>query len=164
MLTWHLIDNRPHCTFYTKPDFILTGRSYRTGGGLEFSLLNDTAVLFTSSQSLEEYVQLLIDHFKNFGLEIHVGKPGKDSKTEILFVHAPASTYAHPKTFDNCDLSNVQLSIVKKLCYLGSVLTHDCKDIVDVTNRITKASAAFGSVGSQLFSHRNVSCDQEIYL
>ena len=168
MLTWHLIDNRPLCTFYTKPDFILTGRSYRTYGGQEFNLPNsqyadDTAVLFTSRQSLEEYVPLLIDHFKKFGLEIHVGKRGKDSKTEILFVHAPASTYADPETFDNCDLSNVQLGnntffpIVKKFCYLGSVLTHDCRDIEDVTKRITKASCAFGSVRSQLFSHRNVS-------
>ena len=59
----------------------------------------------------------------------------KDSKTEILFVHAPASTYADPKTFDNCDLSNVQLGtntffpVVKKFCYHGSVLTHDYRDI-----------------------------------
>ena len=153
MLTWHLIDNRPLCTFYTKPDFILTGRSYRTRGGHEFNLpdsqyADDTAVLFTSRQSLEEHVPLLIDHFKKFGLEIHVGKPGKDSKTEILFVHAPASTYADPETFDNCDLSNVQLGndtffpIVKKFCYLGSVLTYDCRDIEDVIKRITKASGA----------------------
>ena len=168
MLTWHLIDNRPLCTFYTKPGFILTGRSYRTRGGHEFNLpdsqyADDTAVLFTSRQSLEEHVPLLIDHFKKFGLEIHVGKPGKDSKTEVLFVHAPASTYADPETFDNCDLSNVQLGndtffpIVKKFCYLGSVLAYDCRDIEDIIKRITKASGAFGAVRSQLFSSRNVS-------
>ena len=168
MLTWHALDNRSLCVFYTKPDFVLTGRSYRARGGQKFDLpdsqyADDTAVLFTSRQSLEESTPLLIAHFAKFGLEIHVGRPGKDSKTEILFVSAPKHTYTEPDTYDNCDLSDVQLGdgtflpVVDKFCYLGSILSRDCSDEKDIAKRITKASNAFGSVRSQLFSNQNVS-------
>ena len=168
MLTWHLLDSRPLCIFYTKSDFILTGRSYRARGGQVFNLpdsqyADDTALLFTSRQSLEESTPQMISHFEKFGLQIHVGKPGKDSKTEILFVSAPAHTYSDPDTFDNCDFSNVQLDdgaylpIVKEFCYLGTMLTRDCSDTVDVTRRVGKASNAFGAVRTELFSNRNVS-------
>ena len=168
MLTWHLVDRRQLCIFYTKPDFVLTGRSYRARGGQEFNLpdsqyADDTALLFTSRQSLVDSIPLLITHFEKFGLEIHVGRQEKDSKTEILFVSAPAHTYSDPETFDNNDFSNVQLSddtflpIVEEFCYLGTMFTRDCGDTADVTRRITKASNAFGAIRTEVFSNRNVS-------
>ena len=48
MLTWHLLDSRPLCVFYTKPDFVLTGRSYRSRGGKQFNLPNsqETALIW----------------------------------------------------------------------------------------------------------------------
>ena len=52
---------------------------------------------------------MLIAHFAKFGLSIHVGTAEKDSKTEILFVAAPQSTYADPASYDNKDLSNIDL-------------------------------------------------------
>jgi len=84
MLTWHQFDNRPLCVFYSKPDFILTGRSYRARSGTSFALpdsqyADETAVLFTSRESLEQSSPLLIAHFAKFGLSIHVGTPEKDS-------------------------------------------------------------------------------------
>ena len=168
MLTWHLLDSRQLCVFNTKRDFILTGRSYRARNGQEFNLpdsqyADDTALLFTSRESLEESTPLMIAHFAKFGLEIHVGRPGKDSKTEILFVAAPAHTYKDPDNFDNRDLSIVKLSdntylpIVKEFCYLGTVLSRDCSDVKDVAKRIAKASNAFGALRSVVFSSRSVS-------
>ena len=175
MLAWHMTDNRELCVFFTKPDFILTGRSYRARGGQEFDFpdsqnADDTGVLYTSRTSLEDNDHLLIAHFNRFGLDIHVGKPKKDSKTEVLFVPAPANTYTDPETFDNVDLSNVQLGnntffpIVKTFCYLGSILTYDCSDTEDVTRRIAKASGAFGAVRSQLFTSRNVSFEAKKFV
>ena len=166
MQVWHMTDGRQLCTFYTKQDFILTGRSYRARG-VEFCLpdsqyADDTAVLFTSRESLEETVPHLLAHFAKFGLEIHVGKPEKESKTEILFVPAPPNTYADPTTYDNRDQSDVQLGngtffpIVKTFCYLGSMLSYDCSDTEDVRRRITKASSAFGAIRKEIFADRNV--------
>ena len=167
MLVWHAIDNRQLCIFYSKPDFILTGRSYRARGGEEFNLpdsqyADDTAVLFTSRESLEDSIHALLAHFSRFGLEIHVGKPEKQSKTEILFVPAPANCYSDPKTYDNKDLSNVELGndeffpIVDVFCYLGSMLSSDCSDTEDVRRRIIKASSAFGAVRKEVFANRNI--------
>ena len=84
MQTWHATDTRQLCMFYSKPDFTLTGRSYRARGGEEFSLPDSqyaTADLFTSRESLESTIPALLAHFARFGLEIHVGKPEKLSKT-----------------------------------------------------------------------------------
>ena len=58
MLTWHKVDNRPLCVFYSKPDFTLSGRSYRARGGTLFSLpdsqyADDVAVWFISRESVE---------------------------------------------------------------------------------------------------------------
>ena len=167
MSVWHAIDTRQICIFYSKPDFILTGRSFRARGGTEFSLpdsqyADDTAVLFTSRESLEDTIHAFIAHFARFGLEIHVGKPEKLSKTEILFVPAPANCYKDPKTYDNTDLSNVDLGngeffpIVDVFCYLGSMLSYDCSDTEDVRSRISKASSAFGAVRDEIFANRNV--------
>ena len=162
MLTWYQLDNRPLCIFKSKPDFVLTGRSYRARG-TDFSLpdsqyADDTAILFTSRESLEESSPLLIRHFAKVGLSIHVGTLEKDSKTEILFVAAPKSTYADPKTFDNQNLSPVNLGdetffpIVVEFNYLGSILSRNCSNESDVTKRITKASKAFGALRKPIFT------------
>ena len=167
MQTWHATDTRQLCIFYSKPDDTLTGRSFRARGGEEFSLpdsqyADDTAVLFTSRESLENTIHALLAHFARFGLEIHVGKPEKQSKTEILYVPAPANCYKDPKTYDNADLSNVELGngeffpIVDVFCYLGSMLSSDCSDTEDVRIRIAKASSAFGAVRAEIFANRNV--------
>ena len=50
--------------------------------------------------------------FRQYGMEIHTGderKPDKKSKTEILFVAAPPSSYKDPGTFDNQTLESYLL-------------------------------------------------------
>ena len=171
MLTWNQIYNRSLCIFKTKPDFVLTGRSYRARG-IDFSLpdsqyADDTAILFISRELLEEFAPLLIAHFAKFGLSIHVGSPEKESKTKILFVAAPNSTYADPKIFDNQNLSDVELGnrtffpIVDNFEYLGSVLTRKCSDETEITKRITKASNAFGSIRKPIFNNKAITMNSK---
>ena len=87
--------------------------------------------------------------------------PEKKSKT-VLFVVAPPSTYIDPSTFDNTDLSNINLGggrffpIVAHFCYLGSILTRDCKDDEDVKARIDAASGAFGALRKSVFSNASI--------
>ena len=76
MITWRKL-YRPSYIFRTKKDFILTGRRSTTKR-IDFSLsdseyADDTAVLFDSGESLENFSQLSINHFENFGMEVHVG-------------------------------------------------------------------------------------------
>ena len=94
---------------------------------------------------------------------MHVGTQDKCSKSEILFVAAPNRVYADPVSFDNTNLSNVSIDdvthipIVDRFCYLGSVLTRDCKDTSDVETRIKTASHAFGALRNCLFASTSIS-------
>ena len=169
MSDWRKITDCPAIVFLSKPDNVITGRR-PTAKGTPFELndseyADDTAVLFDSRQSAVEYCPLLVNHFRQYGMEIHTGDvrdQEKKSKTEILFVAAPLSTYKDPTTYDNVDLGVIPLGggrffpIVAQFCYLGCLLTRDCSDDADVQSRIDKAAGAFGSVRKEVFSNQNV--------
>ena len=170
MITWRKLHDRPLCVFRTKNDFCLTGRRV-TSSGIDFEFpdseyADDTAVLFESRNDLVIYIPLLLNHFNRFGMEVHVGDislPDKPSKTEILFVSAPFKFYHDSNTFDDTNLSPVDLGdgkfipITDRFCYLGRILSRDCKDTLDITNRIKRASNAFGALRKSIFSNANVS-------
>ena len=86
-------------------------------------------------------VPRMIDHFSQWGLEIHVGKPEKESKTKILFCAAPEKTYMNPATFDDRDLSELDLGagnyipVTDKFTYLGSIL----RGTVETTKMLRRA-------------------------
>ena len=65
--------------------------------------------------------------------------------------------YEDPSTFDNTDLSEISFNdryipIVDEFTYLGSVITRDLSDEMDVDRRIQKAGNAFGMMRKCLFS------------
>ena len=163
MMTWRKVNMGPVCIFKTKEDFVMTGRSYRAYGD-EFPLTDseyadDTAALFDSRESLEVNAPLLLNHFLRFGMEVHKGNrpAGKDSKTEILFCSKPPRMYKDPSTYDVTDLSDIDLGdgdylpIVLQFLYLGSVISSDCTDTLDVRTRIEKAGNAFGALSENIF-------------
>ena len=148
--------------FRTKPDFVMTGRRIDTDGE-DFAVpdseyADDTAVLFTSRGSLVTATPLMISHFVRFGMDIHVGTQDKPSKSEVLFAAAPEKMYEDPQTYDGKDLSNIDLGngtfmpVVDKFRYLGSMITRDCRDDIDVTSRIETAGNAFGALRKCIFS------------
>ena len=64
-------------------------------------------------------------------MEVHIGhcdQPNKPSKTEVLFVSAPPSSYAEPTTFDDRYLQLINLGnnrflpVLTKFSYLGKTL------------------------------------------
>ena len=65
--------------------------------------------------------------------------------------------YEDPLTFDNTDLSNIvfgerYIPVVKEFTYLGSVVTCDTSDDLDVDRRVQKACNAFGLIRKSIFS------------
>ena len=111
MLTWRKSFDRPVCIFFTKNDFQLTGRRFNTVGSA-FEVDDDTAILFETRDDLAVYSPLLITHFDKFGMEIHAGdydNSNKPSKTEVLFVSKPPKSYTDPSTYDNADLTNIDI-------------------------------------------------------
>ena len=51
--------------------------------------VNDDDFAFEDRKQLTLGAQLIFDHFKIFGLEMHIGRGGKSSKTECVFFPQP---------------------------------------------------------------------------
>ena len=106
----------------------------------------------------------MLDHFRRWGLEVHAGSyhPFKGSKTELLFCSRPLSTYQDPSTCDNTDMTDLILPngrfvpVVTKFKYLGSYISSDGSDTIDVQSRIDFAARAFGALSKCIFRSQNI--------
>ena len=112
-LCWHGVNRLivQYVFSLLKNDFQLTGRRFNTVGSA-FEVDDDTAILFETRDDLAVYSPLLITHFDKFGMEIHAGdydNSNKPSKTEVLFVSKPPKSYTDPSTYDNADLTNIDI-------------------------------------------------------
>ncbi|MCP4745472.1 MAG: hypothetical protein GY874_04910 [Desulfobacteraceae bacterium] len=56
---------------------------------LQILYIDDGAFIFNSRKDLIKGVNLINDMFKKFGLEMHIGRNGKASKTECIFFPPP---------------------------------------------------------------------------
>ena len=99
----------------------------------------------------------MIQHLSRFGLMVHVGRGTTSSKTECMFFPKPRE----PE--DGADLNDVTvtadggfISFVKKFRYLGSHIGQRLDSTVDVEERLTKASQAFGALRKHTFANRDV--------
>ena len=163
MITWRATSNLPQCIFRSKQDAKMTGRSYRAHGE-EYEVndseyADDTALIFDTREDASQGIPLCMNHFQRFGMEVHSGPP--DSKSVVLFCSKPPCLYEDPSTFDHVDLSNIKfgdryIPIVQDFTYLGSVISHDASDDLDVDRRIQKASNAFGMIRNSLFSSSKI--------
>ena len=177
MITWRKVFQGPTCTFRSKEDFEMTGRSYRAYGE-EFPLTDseyadDTAAMFVSRVSLEEGAPLLLNHFSRFGMEVHKGTYAdekKKSKTEVLFCSKPLHMYDDAATYDGAIFSHVDLGggfylpIVFSFVYLGCTISSDGTDTLDIRNRIDKAGGAFGTLRDCFFKSTNVSQEAKAFI
>ena len=169
MSSWRSIYGGTLCLYRTQPDFVMTGRKTDAHGD-EFALLDseyadDTGIVFDSRKDLITETPIVIRHFGRFGMEIHQGNriTKKDSKSEALFVAKPLALYENPDTYDNADLSDIDLGnglfipIVALFIYLGSMVTRDCTDEGDVEMRIKAAGSAFGALRDRIFAATSIS-------
>ncbi len=53
--------------------------------------VDDEAFPFTTHESLVKEMNLVFHHFARFGLEMHIGQNGSESKTECVFFPPPSS-------------------------------------------------------------------------
>ena len=166
MSSWRTVYGGTLCLFRTEPDFTMTGRKHDAQGE-EYALLDseyadDTAILYGSRHDLVTETPIVISHFRRFGMEIHQGNRAlkKDSKSEALFVAKPHQLYDNPDTYDDADLSDIDLGngysipIVSVFVYLGSAVSRDCTDEEDVKMRIDAAGGAFAALRDKIFASK----------
>ena len=141
---------------------MLSGRRVGTAGE-EFvfddsEYADDTALCYVSRRDAEQQTGPLMAHFGDWGMEVHAGKPGRNSKSEILFCPAPPHVYTDAETYDDADLSDVQLPggltmpVVFFFKYLGDIISSDGTDVRAVEARLTDAGKAFGALRKGVFA------------
>ena len=72
--------------------------------------VDDGDFFFKSRHQLEIGIPLLLRHFAKFGLEMHIGKENKPSKTECVFFPTPG--YFTLPTLPNFDASTTTSPIL----------------------------------------------------
>ena len=181
MMTWRSEHSYDLCLFRSCDDFEMTGRPPATQGD-EFTIADseyadDTGIPFTSRKDLDEQTPNVMAHFERWGMEVHAGtyaqdgSVAKESKSEVLFCSARAHMYTNPATFDDADLSDVQLPgcrfmiIVTFFKYLGRYIARDGSDATDVDSRIEAAGKAFGALRGCVFTstHINLAAKRTVY-
>jgi hypothetical protein len=97
-------------------------------------------------------------------MQVHEKKPSDTKvKTLVLFCAAPPHTHADPLTYDNANLADIILPsgnvipVVAQAKYLGSIISRDGADLVDVEARIAAATRAFGSLSRLVFRSSSIS-------
>ena len=92
---------------------------------------------------------------KTFRLSYHIGRNGKPSKTEAMFFPRPRTAYEDADTSDLLvDGGNIPFE--KKFKYLGSIVSSDLKDDLEVDARIKAAGAAFASASKEFFTSKQI--------
>jgi len=139
------------------------------GGVMEFGMMDseyadDTGLVFGDRETAARMAPLVNKHFARWGMQVHEKKPTDTKvKTLVLFCAAPPSVYTNPHTFDDADLSDIVLPtgnvipVVDRAKYLGSMISRDGTDKVDVEARIAAATRAFGSLSKLVFQSAAVS-------
>ena len=104
----------------------------------------------------QQVMQLEMDGFStacdNFGLTI------SRKKTEVMYQFAPGNPYQEP----NITVKGQRLQAVESFTCLGSTLSRSANIDAEITNRIAKASSAFGRLKKSAWERRGISHRTEV--
>ena len=106
--------------------------------GIKFKLfyllfIDDGAFMFNSKEQLIKGADLIYEHFRKFGLKMHVGENNIASKTEVM--HFPADLNRQNLTMDKTVLMKYgELKVTNNFSYLGVNINNNIKDIDEIKN------------------------------
>ena len=148
--------------FRTKNDDVTHGRKWNAKRGVDdftynFSLYaDDGAFLFERRDDLVSGMDVVFNVFKRFGLMCHVYRGGpKKSKTEAMHFPANHGQEAEEDTSD-FPMGGGTVHFTEKFKYLGSMISRNLSDEVDVDARIQKAGSAFGALRQSFFGSKAI--------
>ena len=107
---------------------------------------DDCAIVAYSEKDLQEMANALSAATKRYGLTISI------KKTEVLYQPAPGTTRKDPEI----KIDNQKLKNVDAFTYLGCTLTSNNSLDKEISNRIAKASAAFGRLRKRVWDERGL--------
>jgi hypothetical protein len=111
-----------------------------------FLYVDDGAMLFTSRKDLVTGIKAIYKHFARFGLQMHIGRGTKKSKSEGMYFAADPNNPNSSKRTGPIIVEDGQVEFTDSFKYLGSVITKDLEDSKDIDIRITTAMQAMGTL------------------
>ena len=102
--------------------------------------VDDGTFLFKSHKELKKGTNVIFNHFKRFGLTMHVGTDGtlQDSKTKAIHFLTPCEPTRHISS----SLAHGYITYNSQFTYLGSIIRNDLNDTPYIENRIEQATKA----------------------
>ena len=136
--------------------------------GMDFSLshfvkslyADDAAFLFLNRKDIIKGTRFIVETFSKFGLTVHLGSRGQESKTEAMHFPGSQETPSTPEDTDDFvvipDGKNSRfVSYCDTFKYLGTFLTPQGDDEHDIQSRLTSATQMFGMM-------KDVLCNKSI--
>ena len=151
------MDNRMF--FLTKNDNIVHGRKHKTRGGTPFQVLrslfaDDAAFIVDTYQDLTMLSRTLFIHFERYGLKMHIGR-GQKGKSKTVAMFFPCRTMPSFPTQARFKVLGGWIEYVQEFKYLGSMITSDLSDYLEISHRIRMTRIAFKK-GERLFCERKL--------
>nr|VZI25668.1 unnamed protein product [Spirometra erinaceieuropaei] len=111
---------------------------------LELLFADDCALNTTSEEEMQRSMDLFSAACENFGLVINTQKT-------VVTHQTPPNSATAPNAPPQISVNGNQLHVVENIPYLDSTLSRNTKIDVEVANRISKASQAFGRLRSTVW-------------
>jgi exonuclease III len=121
--------------------------------GVSFDLLyllyvDDGAFLFETLEEMTRGANYIHDHFRTFGLKMHIGRDGGKSKTECVYFPASlkAELYQQIDMEQKIPVKDGYVTLTRQFKYLGSWIHETLKDDYEIDIRIGKARQQIGAL------------------
>jgi hypothetical protein len=111
--------------------------------------VDDSAFLYENKEDLEVAAKTILDHFKKFGLTMHVGDQKSKSKSEAMFfptsIKETIKQRKEKTTPSNINLPNEKcIHFTEQFKYLGSLISLELNEDAEIASRINKAKSIMG--------------------
>jgi len=138
----------------------------------EFLYADDAAVVWLTRKAMQAGMKEMVAHGARWGLEVHVAAAAdKSSKTEFLVIPPLEHHKNHRASYDRSpvQIGNAWFTYAKMKIkgvmtpgvfkYLGSHITEDLSEDLDISERIRLAACAFGKLKKSIFKEKRLSME-----
>jgi exonuclease III len=138
----------------------------------EFLYADDAAVIWLTRKAMQAGMKEMVAHGARWGLEVHVAAAAdKSSKTEFLVIPPLEHHKNHRASYDRSPVqigdvffTHAKMKIKGVMTpgvfkYLGSHITEDLSEDLDVSERIRLAACAFGKYKKAIFKEKSLSVE-----
>jgi hypothetical protein len=141
----------------------LLNQNYKAKG-TDFKLrdllyVDDGAFFFTTKEALQGGSEIIKEHFETFGLKMHFGQNGSESKTEAMYFPATLKGDTSENDEIKIPLRNTEggyITTTNSFKYLGSTITPDLHEDTEIRARINKGTAQVAMM-IKFYRARNIS-------